>query len=292
MLNKLNILDETLRRIQVLYEVSYERDGWTPGTLMKVGLKQGWNVVIGSSGQCGMAMSFTGWDDAFGKPKIDVSRLQTFIGKSLFDVASEYINSDSWQERSIGVAALSALSQPLITPEAAVKRGFEVVEESLDFASSLRPDDIAAVIGYGGGVKRLIGRCKELHVTDMRPRQAFQTMLITKKSVDFVPGEVYVHPEKENQEVLGRATAVSITGSALVNGTFEELLSYSKKARLISVYGASAGFIPDVLFERGVHMIHASRITDPAAFERGMLNDMNMEPVMQSTQKQQTIRRR
>jgi uncharacterized protein (DUF4213/DUF364 family) len=75
----------------------------------------------------------------------------------------------------------------------------------------------------------------------------------------------------------------------LVNGTFDELLSYVKNARLVTVYGGSAGMIPDVLFERGIQMVHSSRISDPAAFERGMIYDMNMEAVMQNTQIQQTI---
>lgn len=47
--------------------------------------------------------------------------------------------------------------------------------------------------------------------------------------------------------------------------------------------------IPDMLFERGIHMVYCSRISDPDAFERGMIYDMNMEAVMESTQTQPTI---
>jgi len=48
--------------------------------------------------------------------------------------------------------------------------------------------------------------------------------------------------------------------------------------------------IPDVLFAPGVHRVHSSRVSDPPAFERGMMDDMNMEAVMQSTQEHQAIR--
>jgi uncharacterized protein (DUF4213/DUF364 family) len=89
--------------------------------------------------------------------------------------------------------------------------------------------------------------------------------------------------------VLGKATAVAIMGSAFVNGTLDELLGYAQRARPIAVYGGSAGFIPDVLFEHGVHMVHSSRLSDPNAFERGMINDLNMEALMQGTQTHQTI---
>jgi uncharacterized protein (DUF4213/DUF364 family) len=278
-------MDETLAKLRFLYE----KNAFEPGVFIKAGLKQGWDVVIGSRGQCGMAMSFAGRDDVFGHQRLDLLRLQSFIGRDFFSVAAAYLGSGSWHERSIGVASMVALSQPLLTPESLRERGFEIAPEGTDFASCIKPDDVVAVVGFGGGIKRLIGKCREIHVSDLRPRDQFQTMLITEREVGFVPAEVTIHPEEENGEILGRATAVSITGSALVNGTFDQLLRYSQKARLRTVYGASAGIIPDVLFERGIQMVFSSRISNAEAFERGMIYDLNMEAVMQSTQTQQTI---
>lgn len=281
------LVEQTLVRLKVLYE----EERLEAGVLLKVGIKSGWNVVIGTRGQCGMAMNFTGWEKSFGKSQVDLARLQSFVGRDLFAVAEAYLPMPSWQERSIGVAAVNALSQPLITPEQLRKRGFDAPDGNWDFASQLQPDDIAAVVGYGGGIKRLLGRCRELHVTDMRPRDAFQTLVVGEE-ISYSPAEVQVHSEQENQSVLGRATAVSITGSSLVNRTFERLLGYAAHARVIAIYGASVGFIPDVLLARGVHLIHTSRVSDPQAFERGMLNDMNMEGVVRSTQTQLAMRRR
>ena len=281
-----NTLDKTLDMLRMLYK----KHALEPGVFVKAGFKQGWNVVIGTHGQCGMAMSFAGRDDIFGQQQLDIRKLKTFIGRDLFSVGSAYLRSESWHERSIGVAAMIALSQPLITTESLRERGFEIAEEGTDFASCLNPDDVVAVVGYGGGIKRLIGKCRELHVTDLRPRENFQTMLVTDNKIGFVPEEAIIHSERDNKEVLGNATAVSITGSALVNGTFDELIQYTRKARLVTVYGGSAGMIPDELFAKGVHMVHSSRISDPSAFERGMIYDLNMEAVMQGTQKQQTIR--
>jgi len=285
MKSKIKILQKTLQQLHVFYE----KYSLVPGFFAKAGLKQGWNVVIGTYGQCGMAMSFAGREDVFGKQQLDLNKLQTFIGENFFKVAESYIESESWHERSIGVAAVIALSQPLITPRSLLERGFEIPEVDMDFASCLRPDDVVAVVGYGGGIKRLIGKCSELHVSDLRPREDFQTVLVTDQRIGFVPEGVVIHSKNENKDVLGRATAVAITGSALVNGTFDELLSYIKNARLVTLYGGSAGMIPDVLFSSGIHMVHSSRISDPEAFERGMIYDLNMEAVMQSTQKQQTI---
>jgi uncharacterized protein len=280
-----HILKETLSRLEQLYA----QFGLTPGRLRRAALKQGWNVVIGTDGQCGMAMNFTGWERAFGEPQLDVPRLQASIGDSLFDVAAGRLEAESWQERAIGVAAMSALSQPLLTPASLEARGFRVSPADVDFASLIQPEDIVAIVGYGGAVARSLGRCKELHVLDMRSRESVLTTLVTERGVELVPTEVVLHPASEDEAVLGRATAVTITGSALVNGTFDALLQWSAGARLITVYGASAGFIPDVLFERGVHMLHSSRITDPDAFDRSVVYDMNMEWVMQKTQQHHAI---
>lgn len=285
-MSKRNTLKETLDRLRGLYS----EYGRMPGSLAQVALKQGWNVVIGTGGQCGMAMSFTGWTDVFGEPRLDMAALGDSIGKNLFEVASERMDSDSWQERSISVAALSALSQPFLTPSALEARGFEVPPDNPDFASSLRADDIAAIVGYGGGVVRSLGRCRELHVLDMRPRESLLTTLISANGIERAPSGVIVHPAEENREVLGKATAVSITGSTFVNGTFDDLMGIARTARLVSVYGASAGFIPDVLFECGVHMVHTSLISDPGAFARAVTCELNMEQVMRQTQRQQTIR--
>jgi uncharacterized protein (DUF4213/DUF364 family) len=287
MANKDQFLEKTLTRLEELYD----KEKLIPGTLNKVGLKPGWNTIIGTDGQCGMAMSFSGPTEAFGKPRIDHQRLLSFIGGSLFEVAKSYLKSESWQERAIGVACLSALSQPLLHPSQLEKRGFEIPENAGYFSALIKPDDITAVVGYGGGISQLIAKCRELHVTDMRPRDSFQGVLISDR-IEYTPREVQVHPEKDNKEVIAKATVVIITGSSLVNGTFQELMSYVRNARLVIAYGASVALIPDVFFEHGVDFIHSHRIIDPQAFESGVLNEMNMEAVIQRTQKSQAIRRR
>jgi uncharacterized protein len=274
-----NIIHETYERLNTLYR----QRGMPAGELVRVGVKSGWSVVIGTLGQCGMAMNFTGWESNFGDPRLDIGRLQATIGRSLLQVAGDYLDAESWQERAIGVAALSALSQPWIAPAELRQRGFAVLEGNTDFAALVRPDDVVAVVGYNGGVKRLLGKCRELHVTDMRPRQAFQTLVIDRE-VTFTPAEVIVHSEMDNRNVLSKATAVSITGSAFVNGTFDELLGYARAARLISVYGSSASLIPDALFAAGVHAVMTYQVTDAARLEAGMFNDMNMEKVVQESQ--------
>jgi uncharacterized protein (DUF4213/DUF364 family) len=159
-----------------------------------------------------------------------------------------------------------------------------------DLASLVLPDDVVAIVGYGGSVTRLLGRCRELHVTDMRPRSAFQTLLIGER-VEYVPTEVIVHPDEDDSDVLRRATVVAITGSALVNRSFEELLRHGSGARLVTAYGASASLWPERLLESGVDLVYTYRVSDPIAFAAAAAGEMNMEPAIQRTQTQVAMRR-
>ena len=280
-----DLVQQTLRRLMELYR----EERLEPGTLTQVAVKPGWNVVIGSHRQCGMAMNFTGWE-SFGPVRLDVESLRRLIGQDLFQVAASCVSAQSWQERSVGVAAVSALSQPLLTAQYLTPRGMALDGPDRDLASLAQADGVVAIVGYGGSVQRLLGRCRELHVTDMRPRSAFQTLLIGEK-VEFVPTEVIVHPAEDDFSVLERATVVAITGSALVNRSFEELLQHTSAARLVTAYGASASLWPELLLDSGVDLVYTYRVSDPVAFAKAAVNEMNMEPAIQRTQAQVAMRR-
>ena len=76
-----------------------------------------------------------------------------------------------------------------------------------------------------------------------------------------------------------------ITGSSLVNNTFDELMDYTTNARLVGMYGPSASLIPDVLFERGVDFISSYQIIDSVRFEDSMINDIDMEMALKEHQR-------
>jgi hypothetical protein len=116
----MTLLEKTLEKLELLYH----QEQLASGVLQKAALKQGWNVVIGTGSQCGMAMSFAG--ESFGTAKVDLERLKSYIGQDLFLVARDYLKSTIWPERAFGVASLSALSQPLLQPALLSKRGYEI----------------------------------------------------------------------------------------------------------------------------------------------------------------------
>ncbi len=282
----ITLLKHTLHRLRHLYETARLE----PGRVIEIGLKPQWNVVIGSDGQCGMAINFTGIHSLQETPEPDLEKLKSYIGGGLMAMADEAIPSQNIHMRAIGVAAMSALSQPLLTPDSLRTRGFECTEGPAVMAELIRSTDVVTVVGYGGLVRSLVGTCKEIHVTEMRPRETFVTTVIGR-TVDFGPKVLSIHGERENEFVLGRSDVIIITGSSLVNGTLAELLAYSRRARSVGLYGPSACIIPDVLFEQGVEFVLSHRIRDPERFRYDMVNDIDMETALKTYQQFQVIRR-
>jgi len=284
MSNGNEILYETLRKLVSLYE----SHGIVPGAISKIGLKPQWSVIIGTHGQCGIAINFTGIHHIQEMPKPDLGLIKALVGRNLFEVAREQVGSEHIYRRSIGVAALNALSQPLLTSDSLAERGFKMWPSPDFLEKVVKPTDVVTLVGFGGMVQRLVGICKELHVTDMRPRETFLTTIVGKE-IEFGPRSFSIHGTEENEALLGRSDVVLITASALVNGTFADLLHYAGGARALGVYGPSASFIPDVLFDKGIHFVMSHRVQDPARFEYDMENATDMESALRSHQKYQTI---
>ena len=295
----LGVLKETMTRLSRLYA----NTDLEPGKVHKIGLKPQWNVVIGSTGQCGMAINFTGIhnvshapglrssgtaEDGGARDSRRVEFLQSFVGKSLMELAESSLLSGNLCIRSVGVAALSALSQPFLVPDSLRSRGFHLQEGPGPLGDLIRVSDILTVVGYGGLVRGMHGKCKELHVTEMRPKEGFLTTIIGEE-IEYGPQALFIHSDKENEAVLGRSDLIIMTGSILVNGTFAELMAYSRRARSIGLYGPSASLVPDVLFERGVDFVMSHRIRDPARFEYDMINDIDMETALKTHQARQVV---
>jgi len=247
------------------------------------GLNPGWNAAIGTGGCCGVAMSFQDNNPLYGtdETRQDTIYLQSFIGQSLFEVARANMADPRVSRRSIALAALNALSQPFVTDEMLQSKGYRVGIEVKDL---VRSDDYMVIVGYGGLVKSYAGRCRELHVTDQRPPESFTTTIVGK-TVSYGPAGITVHPAEENREVLKDADIAIITGSTLVNGTFEEVAGYAKNARIRALYGSSAQLIPDVLFGNGINIAMSVAISDPAKFEFDVLNAPDMETALRKHQR-------
>jgi len=284
-----NILELTLGRLEKLYD----EDRVRPGRLVRLAVKPRWNTLLGSNNECGMAENFSGIPGASGDRAENI-RFLNLIGKSLFEIADWGIHSANLLERSLGIAAINALSQPYLASSLIRDRGFlaqcwitgdKLVQRYPTISRLVTKNDIVAVIGYGNEVRNLRGRCRELHVTDIRPRETFETVIFDK-TIMYGPRDVNVHSGRENEQVLNEADVVFIAASTLVNGTFGNIMRWTCKARLVGIYGVGGSLIPDAFFENGIDFITSFRISDPARFSDDMINEHNMDDTIRTTQTQ------
>jgi len=75
------------------------------------------------------------------------------------------------------------------------------------------------------------------------------------------PGPGELPPEAAN-EVIPQADVVAITGTSLLNNTFEGLVQLCRPEAFVIVLGASAPLTP-VLFDFGVDLIAGTQVVDP-----------------------------
>ncbi|MBX9680650.1 MAG: hypothetical protein K2X38_17995 [Gemmataceae bacterium] len=156
---------------------------------------------------------------------------------------------------SLRTAILSALSAPFL--RAGGDAAFNAVAPPPHdlFAGARR----ALVIGFGGYMDRLAraDHVEELHVHDLgygagRPdmEAAFAEYRKAHPRKRFVLSDGH-----DTRERLREVDLVAITGSALCNGTIDQLLLWAQPCPRIVVQGQSAAVHPKVLFARGVHVV-------------------------------------
>jgi uncharacterized protein (DUF4213/DUF364 family) len=268
----------------------YEDEAIEPGNLKFVGVKPQWNVVAGTKGQTGLALNFTGEHavyensgagDTSENQSVQLELIQSKIGKDLFEFAESLLDVNDMQQRSLCLATLNALSNPLTDPDRLQRKGFKLSGTKMN--EFVKPDDIVTIIGHGGIVRMFTGKCKELHVSDMRPKETFQTLIVSDKA-EYGPRDIELHLAEDNDEIVAKSDIVIITASTLVNDTFKEIVSTAKKARVIGLYGPSAQLSPEILFNYGINFIKSFRIVDHAKFEYDVVNDSDMEVAIKTFQ--------
>ena len=244
-----------------------------------------WNVLIAENGLCGMVINFYGKYTMEMDKSPQVEEFRSVVGMTLPEVADRYIDSGDDNLRSLAVCSLSALSQPFLGDVALGGRGFATID---DIVGIVRPQDRVAVVGYGFLVKALKGLCKEIHVTEMRPRHFIDNIVIDE-DVRYYPEDVFFHSHHENEEVLGSCDLVFMTASTLVNGTFDSLLENCENSRACGIYGPSGSVLPDALFGMGLGFTRAYEIRDAKQFERDAMESPALEVSIKKHQKKHWI---
>ncbi|TVQ87123.1 MAG: hypothetical protein EA393_10890 [Bacteroidetes bacterium] len=149
---------------------------------------------------------------------------------------------------TLKVAVLNAVSTKIIA-----NGKYKVIENAdpIDLLDLSHPRTITIVGAFHSYIEKLSDSGNRLFVLELN-----EDALGEEHKKHYVPATEY-------NKVIPGSDALIITGLTLVNNTIDELLlSVPENCRVV-VTGPSGSIIPDVLFQHGVHIIGATRITKP-----------------------------
>jgi len=190
-------------------------------------------VVVERAGRprCGLASTLRGDDNhqhGGSSPVAEAGNLHRHSGREL----AELLLSESTLEASIGMAAVNAL---LPVDENACSE-LNAEEMILERGTGRR----VAIVGHFPFVPRLRLVVRELWILEQRP------------------GDL---PAEAAAEVIPQADVVAITGTSLINHTFEGLVRLCRPEAFVLVLGPSTPLSP-LLFPYGVHALSGTVVDD------------------------------
>lgn len=181
--------------------------------------------------RCGLAASMRDRGHPDGPPVPEAGRLLEHGAREL----AGWLRSASNLEASIGMAALNAL---LEVDEAACSE-VNAEELILEHGTGRR----VAIVGHFPFVERVRQAARECWVVELHPR----------------PGDL---PAGRAAEVLPQADVAALTGTSLINHTFDDLVRLCRSDAFVLVLGPSAPLSP-VLFQSRVDAVSGTLVTDP-----------------------------
>ncbi len=197
-----------------------------------------------STGDVGMAFTPRALSDTVCCPKTAAAAPPAghLVGVKAWEMA-EHALSPSVLRRAVGVATLNALSAAAINryglPEGTLCEDLDALD-----AAGVAPDDKVGMVGaFIPFIKSLKSQVANLRVID-KHRDALK------------PEEqhLWVPPERAD-EALANASVVILSGSTLVEGGLDELLSCAKAARIRVIAGPTTPLWSRPFFKRGIGVL-------------------------------------
>jgi hypothetical protein len=203
-------------------------------------------VEIAGERRCGLAASLRGFDDHHYGGGPAVRQAGQLLEQPAVELA-QLVNSTSLMEASLGMATINALLP--LQPERWVELNAEEVIASHGAGKQV------ALIGHFPFIPRLQERVGTLWVLEQEPRG------------DDLPAQAAA-------DILPQADVVAITGTTLINHTFEQLMAKRKAEALVLLLGPSTPLTP-YLFDYGVHLLSGAVVTDIEAVLRAASQGAN-----------------
>lgn len=163
---------------------------------------------------------------------------------------------------SLKTSLLSALSQPLLDEGALRRLGYcyrRLEDLSQAVANRLQPDDTVTVVGFGGLLDAVCRwqSMRHIYVCDFLFQQSKYRRIAERRIARLGQrsGQCTILDGSQYREALRSSTVAIVTGSAICNGTLEELLSLCSGCREVILQGPSCSLLPTEFFRRSVTLL-------------------------------------
>ena len=192
-----------------------------------------WTAVVldGDPPRCGLASTLRAETGGPWPPVVRAGRLMEKSGREL----AEMLRSDRILEASIGMAAVNALLEVGESALPELNAGEIIIERGAGRN--------VAIVGHFPFAERVREAAAQCWVLELHPG----------------PGDL---PAEQASEVLPQADVVALTGTSLVNHTFEELMGLCRPDAFVLLLGPSTPLSP-VLFESGLDALSGTVVDDP-----------------------------
>ena len=177
-----------------------------------------WTAVVLDTDppRCGLASTLRAETHDSGPPVPEAGRLLEYSGREL----AEWLRSPSILRASIGVASINALLEVDVSGCAEINAEQVILERGAGRR--------VAIVGHFPFVERVQQAAAECWVLELRPR----------------PGDL---PAERATDVLPQADVVALTGTSLMNHTFDDLVGLCRPDAFVLLLGASAPLSPVLL---------------------------------------------
>jgi len=148
---------------------------------------------------------------------------------------------------TVRLAVMNALSAELIAESAYhIIRNCDPIE-LVDLHGSKRICMVGAFLSY---LKKIAGTGNPLQVVEL--------------DQSAMPDEFrqYYIPFHHATEAISQSEIIIITGASLANNTLDSLLGMAPSTAQVILVGPTGSLLPDLLFDRGVNIVGATRLTD------------------------------
>jgi uncharacterized protein (DUF4213/DUF364 family) len=211
-----------------------------------------WTAVVLEDGRCGLASALRDNDHHHHaqNPVREAGHLHERSARELAELA----RSDSLLEASIGLAAINALLD--VAEDACV----ELNAEQVILEQGTGKDVV--VVGHFPFIPRVREAARQLWVLEKRPGE----------------GDL---PAEAAPKVIPEADVVAITGTTLINQTFEEVVRLCRREAFVLVLGPTTPLSP-VLFDHGADVVSGTLVTDPEKVLRYISQGASFRQIKQS----------